>query len=113
MHTGCPLTEGPHQSSDPWGPARSVTQPGYSAMVGNSPHLNQHGPFTAINPQDRLVSSAFYCYTLYPPFIFYHEHTQVYKRLQYHLALGRLILNSNYLREHEIKGSVHEMHVMM
>lgn len=35
-----------------------MTQPGYSAMAGNSPHLNQHGPFTAINPQDRLVSPA-------------------------------------------------------
>lgn len=58
-HAGCPLTEGPHQSSDPWGSGRSMTQPGYSAMVGNSPHLNQHGPFTAINPQDRLVSSAY------------------------------------------------------
>ncbi|XP_075877267.1 transcription factor 3a isoform X3 [Nelusetta ayraudi] len=48
------MQEGPHQSSDPWGSGRSMTQPGYSAMVGNSPHLNQHGPFTAINPQDRL-----------------------------------------------------------
>lgn len=68
-HTGCPLTEGPHQSSDPWGSGRSMTQPGYSAMVGNSPHLNQHGPYTAINPQDRLVSSALYLYTFYLLFI--------------------------------------------
>ncbi|KAM9349193.1 transcription factor E2-alpha-like [Symphorus nematophorus] len=46
--------QGLHPPSDPWGSARSMVQPGYSAMLGNSPHLSQHGPFTAINPQDRL-----------------------------------------------------------
>ncbi|XP_051262980.1 transcription factor 3a isoform X1 [Dicentrarchus labrax] len=48
------MQEGLHPPSDPWGSARSMVQPGYSAMLGNSPHLSQHGPFTAINPQDRL-----------------------------------------------------------
>ncbi|XP_038575246.1 transcription factor 3a isoform X4 [Micropterus salmoides] len=48
------VQEGLHPPSDPWGSTRSMVQPGYSAMLGNSPHLNQHGPFTAINPQDRL-----------------------------------------------------------
>ncbi|XP_044074177.1 transcription factor 3a isoform X5 [Siniperca chuatsi] len=48
------VQEGLHPPSDPWGSARSMVQPGYSAMLGNSPHLSQHGPFTAINPQDRL-----------------------------------------------------------
>lgn len=56
--TGCPMTEGLHPPSDPWGSAGSMAQPGYSPMMGNSPHMSQHGPFTAINPQDRLVSSA-------------------------------------------------------
>ncbi|XP_073348145.1 transcription factor 3a isoform X6 [Pagrus major] len=48
------MQEGLHPPSDPWASARSMVQPGYSAMLGNSPHLSQHGPFTAINPQDRL-----------------------------------------------------------
>ncbi|XP_074544254.1 transcription factor 3a isoform X1 [Halichoeres trimaculatus] len=48
------MQDGLHPPSDPWGSARSMVQPGYSAMLGNSPHLSQHGPFTAINPQDRL-----------------------------------------------------------
>nr|XP_046265374.1 transcription factor 3a isoform X1 [Scatophagus argus] len=48
------MQEGLHPPSDPWGSARSMVQPGYSAMLGNSPHLSQHGPFSAINPQDRL-----------------------------------------------------------
>ncbi|XP_008292695.1 transcription factor 3a isoform X2 [Stegastes partitus] len=48
------VQEGLHPSSDPWGSAGSMVQPGYSALLGNSPHLSQHGPFTAINPQDRL-----------------------------------------------------------
>ncbi|XP_013767911.1 transcription factor 3a isoform X1 [Pundamilia nyererei] len=48
------MQEGLHPPSDPWGSAGSMVQPGYSAMLGNSPHLSQHGPFTAINPQDRL-----------------------------------------------------------
>lgn len=56
--TGCPMTEGLHPPFDPWGSSGSMVQPGYSPMLGNSPHLSQHGPFTAINPQDRLVSSA-------------------------------------------------------
>ncbi|XP_038126312.1 transcription factor 3a isoform X3 [Cyprinodon tularosa] len=46
--------EGLHPPSDPWGSAGSMIQPGYSAVLGNSPHLGQHGPFTAINPQDRM-----------------------------------------------------------
>ncbi|XP_034558645.1 transcription factor 3a isoform X2 [Notolabrus celidotus] len=48
------MQDGLHPPSDPWGSARSMVQPGYSAMLGNSPHLSQHAPFTAINPQDRL-----------------------------------------------------------
>uniref|UniRef100_A0A672HTD1 Transcription factor E2-alpha n=1 Tax=Salarias fasciatus TaxID=181472 RepID=A0A672HTD1_SALFA len=48
------MQEGLHPPSDPWGSAGSMVQPGYSAMLGNPPHLSQHGPFTAINPQDRL-----------------------------------------------------------
>uniref|UniRef100_UPI0037E7E116 transcription factor 3a isoform X2 n=1 Tax=Semicossyphus pulcher TaxID=241346 RepID=UPI0037E7E116 len=48
------MQDGLHPPSDPWSSARSMVQPGYSAMLGNSPHLSQHGPFTAINPQDRL-----------------------------------------------------------
>uniref|UniRef100_A0A665X1W7 Transcription factor E2-alpha n=1 Tax=Echeneis naucrates TaxID=173247 RepID=A0A665X1W7_ECHNA len=47
------MQEGLHPPSDPWGSAGSMVQPGFSIM-GNSPHLSQHGPFTAINPQDRL-----------------------------------------------------------
>ncbi|XP_028296638.1 transcription factor E2-alpha-like isoform X2 [Gouania willdenowi] len=48
------MQEGLHPPSDPWGFAGSMMQPGYPTMLGNSPHLSQHGPFTAINPQDRL-----------------------------------------------------------
>eukprot|EP00066_Takifugu_rubripes_P025505 XP_011614771.1 PREDICTED: transcription factor E2-alpha-like isoform X1 [Takifugu rubripes] len=48
------MQEGLHPPSHPWGTARSMVQQGYSAMVGNPPHLSQHGPFTALNPQDRL-----------------------------------------------------------
>ncbi|XP_062337999.1 transcription factor E2-alpha-like isoform X3 [Osmerus eperlanus] len=48
------MQEGLHPSPDPWGSAGSMVQPGYSAMIGNSPHLGQPAPFTAINPQDRL-----------------------------------------------------------
>ncbi|XP_040910859.1 transcription factor 3a isoform X1 [Toxotes jaculatrix] len=48
------MQEGLHPPSDPWSSAGSMVQPGFSSMVGNSPHLSQHGPFTAINPQDRL-----------------------------------------------------------
>uniref|UniRef100_A0A674N1B5 Transcription factor E2-alpha n=1 Tax=Takifugu rubripes TaxID=31033 RepID=A0A674N1B5_TAKRU len=50
------MQEGLHPPSHPWGTARSMVQQGYSAMVGNPPHLSQHGPFTALNPQDRLVT---------------------------------------------------------
>ncbi|XP_029580856.1 transcription factor E2-alpha isoform X3 [Salmo trutta] len=47
--------QGLHPSPDPWSSAGSMGQPGYStAMLGNSPHLGQPTPFTAINPQDRL-----------------------------------------------------------
>ncbi|KAF3858403.1 hypothetical protein F7725_011604 [Dissostichus mawsoni] len=48
------MQEGLHPPSDPWGTARSMVQPGYTTMLGNPPHLSQHAPFTAINPQDRL-----------------------------------------------------------
>ncbi|XP_030607561.1 transcription factor 3a isoform X3 [Archocentrus centrarchus] len=48
------MQEGLHPPSDPWGSAGSMVQPGYSAVLGNTPHLSQHGPFTAINPQVRL-----------------------------------------------------------
>uniref|UniRef100_A0A3P8W733 Transcription factor E2-alpha n=1 Tax=Cynoglossus semilaevis TaxID=244447 RepID=A0A3P8W733_CYNSE len=47
------MQEGMHHPSDPWGSARPMVQPVYSPMMGNSPHLNQHGPYSAINPQDR------------------------------------------------------------
>ncbi|KAM6948560.1 transcription factor E2-alpha-like isoform 2-T2 [Aplochiton taeniatus] len=48
------MQEGLHPSPDPWGSAGSMVQPGFSAMLSNSPHLGQPAPFTAINPQDRL-----------------------------------------------------------
>ncbi|XP_028282980.1 transcription factor 3a isoform X2 [Parambassis ranga] len=48
------MQEGLHPPSDPWSSAGSMVQPGYSAILGNSPHLSQQGPFTAINPQDRM-----------------------------------------------------------
>ncbi|XP_061588068.1 transcription factor 3a [Cololabis saira] len=48
------MQEGLHPPSDPWGSAGSMVQPGYSAVLGNSPHQSQHGSFAAINPQDRL-----------------------------------------------------------
>ncbi|XP_077471843.1 transcription factor E2-alpha-like isoform X2 [Stigmatopora argus] len=48
------MQEGLHPPSDSWGSAGSMVQPGYPSMLGNSTHLSQHGPFTAINPQDRL-----------------------------------------------------------
>ncbi|XP_030220480.1 transcription factor E2-alpha isoform X4 [Gadus morhua] len=48
------MQEGLHPSSDPWAAAGPMVQPGYSAVLGNSPHLGQHAPFTAIQPQDRL-----------------------------------------------------------
>lgn len=53
------MTEGHHTPSDPWGSAGSMVQPHYSGVLGSSPHKSQHGPFPAINPQDRLVSSVF------------------------------------------------------
>ncbi|KAM9720086.1 transcription factor 3a isoform 1-T1 [Menidia menidia] len=52
------MQEGLHPPSDHWGSAGSMVQPGFSAVLGNSPHLSQHGPFTAINPQDRLKQRA-------------------------------------------------------
>ncbi|AWP04219.1 putative transcription factor E2-alpha-like [Scophthalmus maximus] len=48
------MQEGLHPPSDPWGSAGSMGQPSFSSMLGNTPHLSQHRPFTAINPQDRL-----------------------------------------------------------
>lgn len=97
LHTGLHLTEGPHQSSDPWGPGRSMTQPGYSAMVGNSPHLNQHGPFTAINPQDRLVSDHHPCL-----------HVQI-SPIGFKTWLIDLEFQIYFLCKHEIKGSDHDV----
>uniref|UniRef100_A0A1A8BPM9 Transcription factor E2-alpha n=2 Tax=Nothobranchius kadleci TaxID=1051664 RepID=A0A1A8BPM9_NOTKA len=48
------VQEGLHPPSDPWSSAGSMIQPGYSAVLDNSPHLGQHGPFSAINPQDKM-----------------------------------------------------------
>uniref|UniRef100_A0A8C8E1Q0 Transcription factor E2-alpha n=1 Tax=Oryzias sinensis TaxID=183150 RepID=A0A8C8E1Q0_9TELE len=48
------MQEGHHTPSDPWGSAGSMVQPHYSGVLGSSPHKSQHGPFPAINPQDRL-----------------------------------------------------------
>ncbi|XP_055006642.1 transcription factor E2-alpha-like isoform X3 [Boleophthalmus pectinirostris] len=47
------MQEGLHPPSDPWGSGGSMVQPGYPAVHGNTPHLS-HGPFSAINPQDRM-----------------------------------------------------------
>lgn len=69
---GCPPTEGLHPPSDPWGTARSMVQPGYTTMLGNPPHLSQHAPFTAINPQDRLVSCAFILWFILLVFLWRH-----------------------------------------
>ncbi|XP_046712735.1 transcription factor 3b isoform X1 [Silurus meridionalis] len=48
------MQEGLHPSSDPWATSGPLGQSGYSAMLGNSPHINQPGSFTAVNPQDRM-----------------------------------------------------------
>ncbi|XP_016143212.1 transcription factor E2-alpha-like isoform X1 [Sinocyclocheilus grahami] len=48
------MQEGLHSSSDPWAPSGSIGQSGYTAMLGNSPHISQPGSFSAINPQDRM-----------------------------------------------------------
>uniref|UniRef100_A0A3Q0S8I9 Transcription factor E2-alpha n=1 Tax=Amphilophus citrinellus TaxID=61819 RepID=A0A3Q0S8I9_AMPCI len=37
-----------YMQDDPW------SSSGYSAMLGNSPHIGQPGSFSAINPQDRM-----------------------------------------------------------
>ncbi|XP_056132163.1 transcription factor 3b isoform X2 [Lampris incognitus] len=37
-----------YMQEDPW------SSSGYSAMLGNSPHMGQPGSFSAINPQDRM-----------------------------------------------------------
>ncbi|XP_014071851.1 transcription factor 3b isoform X10 [Salmo salar] len=52
------LQEGLHPSSDPWASSGPLGQSGYSAMLGNSPHIGQPGSFSAINPQDRMVRTA-------------------------------------------------------
>uniref|UniRef100_A0A673WL95 Transcription factor E2-alpha n=1 Tax=Salmo trutta TaxID=8032 RepID=A0A673WL95_SALTR len=39
---------------DPWASSGPLGQSGYSAMLGNSPHIGQPGSFSAINPQDRM-----------------------------------------------------------
>uniref|UniRef100_A0A8C1IIU2 Transcription factor E2-alpha n=1 Tax=Cyprinus carpio TaxID=7962 RepID=A0A8C1IIU2_CYPCA len=51
------MQEGLHSSSDPWAPSGSIGQSGYTAVLGNSPHISQPGSFSAINPQDRMVSN--------------------------------------------------------
>lgn len=38
-----------------WDPSGPLGQSGYTAMLGNSPHINQPGSFSAINAQDRMV----------------------------------------------------------
>ncbi|XP_010869979.1 transcription factor 3b isoform X3 [Esox lucius] len=48
------MQEGLHPSSDPWAASGPLAQSGYSAMLGNSPHIGQPGSFSAINPQDRM-----------------------------------------------------------
>uniref|UniRef100_A0AAV2JT90 Transcription factor E2-alpha n=1 Tax=Knipowitschia caucasica TaxID=637954 RepID=A0AAV2JT90_KNICA len=48
------MQEGLHAPSDPWGSGGSMVQPGFPAALGNTPHLGQHGSFSAINPQDRM-----------------------------------------------------------
>ncbi|KAI4888680.1 hypothetical protein NFI96_016823 [Prochilodus magdalenae] len=48
------MQEALHPSSDPWASSGPLSQSGYSAMLGNSPHISQPGSFTAINPQDRV-----------------------------------------------------------
>ncbi|XP_009294573.1 transcription factor 3b isoform X1 [Danio rerio] len=48
------MQEGLHSSSDPWAPSGSLGQSGYTAMLANSPHINQPASFSAINPQDRM-----------------------------------------------------------
>lgn len=45
-------------SEDPW------SSSGYSAMLGNSPHIGQPGSFPAINPQDRMVRESHLYYLL-------------------------------------------------
>nr|XP_029488338.1 transcription factor E2-alpha-like isoform X6 [Oncorhynchus nerka] len=47
------MQEGLHPS-DPWASSGPLGQSGYSAMLGNSPHIGQPGSFSAINPQDRM-----------------------------------------------------------
>ncbi len=49
------FAEGLHSSSDHWAPSGPIGQSGYTAMLGNSPHISQPGTFSAINPQDRMV----------------------------------------------------------
>ncbi|KAG9350587.1 hypothetical protein JZ751_024476 [Albula glossodonta] len=48
------MQESLHPTPDPWAPSGPLGQPGYSAMLGNSAHTGQPGPFSAINPQDRM-----------------------------------------------------------
>ncbi|XP_026884140.2 transcription factor 3b [Electrophorus electricus] len=48
------MQEGLHPSSDPWAASGPLGQSGYTAMLGNPPHMSQPGSFTAINPQDRM-----------------------------------------------------------
>ncbi|XP_076880596.1 transcription factor 3b isoform X2 [Brachyhypopomus gauderio] len=48
------MQEGLHPSSDPWAASGPLGQSGYTAMLGNSPHMSQPGSFSAINPQDRM-----------------------------------------------------------
>lgn len=59
----------PLLSEDPW-------SSGYSAMLGNSPHIGQPGSFSAINPQDRMVGrSANSIHILFIDFCFVTQNT--------------------------------------
>ncbi|TRY62320.1 hypothetical protein DNTS_025859 [Danionella cerebrum] len=49
------MQEGLHSSSEHWAPPGSLGQPGYSAMLGTSPHVSQPGSFSAINTQERMI----------------------------------------------------------
>uniref|UniRef100_A0A671WPW4 Transcription factor E2-alpha n=1 Tax=Sparus aurata TaxID=8175 RepID=A0A671WPW4_SPAAU len=48
VYPGSFYMQGIFNHDDPW------SSSGYSAMLGNSPHIGQPGSFSAINPQDRM-----------------------------------------------------------
>uniref|UniRef100_A0AAY4CZL3 Transcription factor E2-alpha n=1 Tax=Denticeps clupeoides TaxID=299321 RepID=A0AAY4CZL3_9TELE len=49
------MQEGLHPSADPWASSGPLGQPGYSVLLGNSPHISQPGSFSALNPQERMT----------------------------------------------------------